>query len=175
MSWLDPPSAWRSPMSAIGSTTLPWRTPSATDHCSAALLFLPRKSSPATLVILMFRHWSCLPGKQVNQPLLTHHGRDKNFWPFTSWEVQVRREAPMIMQSCPGSQGFIARSQGPFSLLSATHSSNEIFPRSLQLMNVAHQIGIPRSAVFLHLTSVLFLEWFCHKEAFTLAPLYPRS
>ena len=98
MSWLDPPSAWRSPTSATGSTTLPWRTPSATDPCSAALLFPPRESSPATLVISMFRHWSCLPGEQVNQPLLTHHTQDKNFWTFTSWEVQVRTEARMIMQ-----------------------------------------------------------------------------
>lgn len=74
----------------------------------------------------------------------------------------------MIMQFCPGSQGFIARSQGPFSLLFATHSSNEIVPWSFQLMNVAHQIGIPRSAVFLHFSTVLGM--ILSQRSFHLSP-----
>ena len=42
-----------------------------------------------------------------------------------------------------------------------------------QLTSLVHQIGIPRSSVFTCNFSTL-LEGLCHKEAFTLASLYPR-
>ena len=66
-SWLDPPSAWRSRTAATGSTTLRWRTPSATGRCPSALLFLPRRSSPQTRSLSVFRHWSRLPGEQAHE------------------------------------------------------------------------------------------------------------
>lgn len=141
-SWLDPPLAWRSRTAATGSTTLRWQTPSATGRCPSALLFLPRRSSPATCSLSVFRPWSRLPGEQAHRTssLPTPRTRMSDLHLLRTGEDR-RPQADAVL---PRRTAHRDLSRGVEVLFH--YCLPCIVPQ--QLTSLVHQIGIPRSSVF---------------------------
>lgn len=176
---LDPWLAWHLPMSATGSIILLWLMQNAINHFRTHLHFLLHKRILVILIVLLFRNWSYLSGEKVNQPLLPGPCPRLEF--FTCLPLKKYKWGYQHFTLPPYDYAILLtwiyhKESAAFSLLYATHSGREIFhSSSQQLVNLVHQIDIPRSTVFLHLNLNVILGRILAQRGLYIAPLYPRN